>query len=78
MEDMTNEFIILAKKYPEQIAKFLTYYKYEFTFVVEIEGREWLFIVGGNKDDIYRLHIQQETKLKEIKDMVLSAVVNER
>lgn len=46
---MTNEFIILAKKYPEQIAKFLTYYKYEFTFVVEIEGREWLFIVGGNK-----------------------------
>jgi hypothetical protein len=72
-EDRVGEFTILAEKYQEQTAKFLTYYKYEFTFVTEIEGDEWWFTVGGNKDDIYRLHIQPETKLKEIKDCVLFA-----
>ena len=77
-EDRVGEFTILAEKYREQTAKFLTYYKYEFTFVTKIEGDEWQFTVGGNKDDIYRLHIQPETKLKEIKDFVLFAVKHKK
>ena len=77
-EDRTSEFIILAEKYPEQTAKFLTYYKYEFTFVTEIEGEKWWFSIGGDSYDIYRVHIKPETKLKEIKDLVFSAIKYEK
>ena len=48
------------------------------SFVTEIEGEKWWFSIGGDSYDIYRVHIKPETKLKEIKDLVFSAIKYEK
>jgi hypothetical protein len=60
-----SEFVETAKRNPQAIAKFVSYYKYYFYFNVAIENHIWRFGVGGDSSDIYRLSIEPETPLKD-------------
>lgn len=65
-EISAEEFEKIAKNNPNAIAEFASYYKYYFNFIVEMENAFWLFSVGGDSDDIYRLEVSPETTLEEI------------
>lgn len=54
-----NQFI---EKYGEIVVKFISYYKFIFTYeAVMSDGRKITIQYGGNSDDIYRHSVNSET-----------------
>ena len=65
-QELKEEFLKAVNEHPEAIANFQDYYKYLFTFTTEINGKRWVFSVGGHTDEIYKFNVQSIMLVKEI------------
>lgn len=58
-----EELLAILKKNPKAIAKFISYYKFEFEFVCE----GVVFNIGGDMGIIYRFSVDRDNLLADLK-----------
>ena len=68
---MKLNYNTFLEKYGSVEVKFVSYYKYSFTFAGEYDGKRVLVSIGGSADDIYKLSVTAD-EIYEVQQLDIS------